>query len=124
MYYLSIGILLAIIAIGSIVFRKYMVKIISMSLMVSGVVNLALVSIAYLARDAFERLFLQFHLIAFDNEYWILNPSSDKLIQLFPEAFWHSITTKIVLMVLWLGVIYVYSGIFIRIYICKKGCNQ
>jgi len=36
----------------------------------------------------FERLFIQFHLISFSNPYWMLDPSKDYLIMLFPEGFW------------------------------------
>jgi integral membrane protein (TIGR01906 family) len=36
----------------------------------------------------FEQLFIQFHLISFSNPYWMLDPSKDYLIMLFPEDFW------------------------------------
>ena len=36
----------------------------------------------------FEQLFVQFHLISFSNPYWMLDPSKDYLIMLFPEDFW------------------------------------
>jgi integral membrane protein (TIGR01906 family) len=39
----------------------------------------------------FERLFVQFHLVAFSNPYWMLDPSRDYLIMLFPEDFWRDI---------------------------------
>lgn len=35
----------------------------------------------------FERLFLQFHLVSFHNLYWILDPSQDYLIMMFPGGF-------------------------------------
>ncbi|MFC2066814.1 TIGR01906 family membrane protein [Chloroflexota bacterium] len=37
----------------------------------------------------FDRLFLQFHLISFANEFWMLDPSRDYLIMLFPQGFWY-----------------------------------
>lgn len=37
----------------------------------------------------FDRLFLQFHLISFSNEFWQLDPSRDYLIMLFPQGFWY-----------------------------------
>jgi len=40
----------------------------------------------------FERLFLQFHLISFANELWLLDPSKDYLIMLFPQGFWFDAT--------------------------------
>jgi integral membrane protein (TIGR01906 family) len=37
----------------------------------------------------FDRLFLQFHLISFANELWLLDPTKDYLIMLFPQGFWY-----------------------------------
>jgi len=37
----------------------------------------------------FDRLFLQFHLISFANELWLLDPTQDYLIMLFPQGFWY-----------------------------------
>jgi len=37
----------------------------------------------------FQELFLQFHFFAFTNELWMLDPSRDYLIMLFPEGFWY-----------------------------------
>jgi len=36
----------------------------------------------------FNQLFLQFHFLAFTNELWMLDPTKDYLIMLFPEGFW------------------------------------
>ena len=36
----------------------------------------------------FEDFFLQFHLLSFANDFWILNPATDYLIMLFPQGFW------------------------------------
>ncbi|MBA7564156.1 hypothetical protein ES708_05818 [subsurface metagenome] len=37
----------------------------------------------------FEQLFIQFHLLSFTNELWMLDPSRDYLIMLFPSGFWY-----------------------------------
>jgi integral membrane protein (TIGR01906 family) len=37
----------------------------------------------------FERLFMLFHLVSFANEYWMLDPTKDYLIRLFPEGFFY-----------------------------------
>ncbi len=37
----------------------------------------------------FDRLFTQFHLISFSNDFWQLDPARDYLIRLFPEPFWN-----------------------------------
>ena len=36
----------------------------------------------------FDQLFLRFHLISFANELWLLDPTRDYLIMLFPRGFW------------------------------------
>lgn len=38
--------------------------------------------------QGFDQLFTQFHFLAFTNEFWMLDPSRDYLIMLFPEDFW------------------------------------
>ena len=35
----------------------------------------------------FDRLFLQFHLISFSNEFWMLNPANSYLIRMVPQGF-------------------------------------
>ncbi|MFC1915410.1 TIGR01906 family membrane protein [Chloroflexota bacterium] len=40
----------------------------------------------------FDRLFLQFHLLSFTNELWMLDPAKDYLIMLFPRGFWYDAT--------------------------------
>jgi len=37
----------------------------------------------------FQELFLKFHFLAFTNELWMLDPTQDYLIMLFPEGFWY-----------------------------------
>ena len=36
----------------------------------------------------FDRFFLQFHLLSFANDLWMLDPATDSLIMLFPRGFW------------------------------------
>ncbi len=40
----------------------------------------------------FRQAFTQFHFIAFTNELWMLDPTKDYLIMLFPERFWYDAT--------------------------------
>ena len=40
----------------------------------------------------FDRFFLQFHLISFANDLWLLDPTKDYLIMLFPQGFWYDAT--------------------------------
>ena len=39
--------------------------------------------------QGFDQMFTQFHFLAFTNELWMLDPTKDYLMMLFPEAFWY-----------------------------------
>ncbi len=41
---------------------------------------------------SFDQLFRQFHLLSFANDFWMLDPTSDYLIMLFPRGFWYDVT--------------------------------
>lgn len=45
----------------------------------------------------FDQLFLQFHEISFSNNYWILDPRTDRLIMMFPEGFWYNSAIRLAL---------------------------
>ena len=48
------------------------------------------------AASGFDSAWTEFHVFAFSNDLWQLDPSRDHLIQMYPEAFWLEITTLIV----------------------------
>jgi integral membrane protein (TIGR01906 family) len=43
----------------------------------------------------FERLFLTFHMMSFDNDLWQLDPRKDNLIRFFPFEFWFDSTVTV-----------------------------
>lgn len=45
----------------------------------------------------FDQLFLQFHEISFSNNDWILDPTKDRLIMMFPEGFWYDSAIRLAL---------------------------
>jgi len=45
-----------------------------------------------LAVSNFQSFFLAFHLLSFANDFWMLDPTRDYLIMLFPEGFWFDAT--------------------------------
>ncbi len=55
----------------------------------ASVVVLAGIAVVAAATFAagFDSVFEQFHLVSFSNDFWKLDPGSDHLIQMFPEAF-------------------------------------
>lgn len=40
------------------------------------------------AAGGFDNLFIKFHQLVFNNNYWQLDPTRDHLVQMFPEGFW------------------------------------
>ena len=52
--------------------------------------------VGLLALGGFDKLFLYFHLISFDNDLWLLDPSKDLLIMMFPQEFFFDATILIV----------------------------
>lgn len=55
----------------------------------SGLTLVLMLALGMGALLSFDRLFLQFHLISFTNEFWQLDPARDYLIMLFPQGFWY-----------------------------------
>ena len=53
-----------------------------------GLALLVMVALAILILFDFDRFFLQFHLLSFANDFWMLDPTRDYLIMLFPRGFW------------------------------------
>ncbi len=45
----------------------------------------------------FDQLFLLFHEVSFSNNYWILDPTKDRLIMMFPEGFWYDSAIRLAL---------------------------
>ena len=61
------------------------------SLLTGGVLAMG----GLLVLTGFDAAWSQFHVIAFANDFWELNPSRDHLIQMFPEAFWQRATVAV-----------------------------
>ncbi len=52
-----------------------------------GLFLTAIAAIASLATTSFTKYFTWFHLLLFDNNDWLLNPATDRLINIVPEGF-------------------------------------
>ena len=48
---------------------------------------------------AFNKMFLLFHLISFNNDYWILDPYTDYLLILYPYPFWFNVCIRVAIMI-------------------------
>jgi integral membrane protein (TIGR01906 family) len=71
-----------------------------------------LVLVAWAMID-FNSLFLLFHLVSFSNNLWILDPTRDYLIMMFPEGFFNDAAMFIVLTILVEAVIIWALGFFL-----------
>lgn len=58
------------------------------ALMGIGVGIAALIGVGVFAVTGFDAFWTRFHEIAFSNDLWLLDPDTDRLIQMFPEPFW------------------------------------
>ena len=56
------------------------------------------VLVGLLVVGGFQRVFILFHLVSFDNDLWILDPRRDFLIMMFPTGFFFDATILIALM--------------------------
>jgi integral membrane protein (TIGR01906 family) len=63
-----------------------------------GVILISL--IVFVFRSNFSDWFTRFHLLFFNNDLWLLNPATDKLILLLPEQFFYDAFFQIILRLL------------------------
>jgi integral membrane protein (TIGR01906 family) len=59
----------------------------------------------------FDRLFTEFHVISFANDFWQLDPARDHLIQMFPDGFWFDVTLGVVVMTILEGGLLTAAGL-------------
>lgn len=57
---------------------------------ITTAVALGLAAVAMLV--GFDRLFVGFHLLSFSNDFWQLDPATDRLVQMFPLGFWFDVS--------------------------------
>lgn len=56
----------------------------------------ALAAVGVWALVDFQGFWTRFHLLVFDNDLWILNPATDRLILMVPQAFFSALVERIV----------------------------
>jgi integral membrane protein (TIGR01906 family) len=79
----------ALVYIGLALFRWRDNRLLGRGLFFGGCLTLALMLVLGLVIAVdFDAFFLQFHLLSFANDFWMLDPSADYLIMLFPQGFW------------------------------------
>ena len=85
------------------------------SLMLGSFLSIFLILIIFLlSLSNFDDLFLNFHLISFNNDLWLLNPETDNLIKLFPQQFFYDALSRIVIYSLIISVLVLIFSFYIR----------
>lgn len=78
--------------------REGTLRTLAKELLISGALTLVVVgAVGIVAMTGFDAAWEGFHNVAFDNDFWQLDPERDRLIQMFPEAFWQDVS-------LWIGI--------------------
>jgi integral membrane protein (TIGR01906 family) len=100
------------------VFKKSLAKI----FIISSLLYIILFAVTALnqTNESFQKKFTDLHYVLFDNDYWILNPEKDNLINMFPQQFWYDIAQKIIRDALLYAVLILIIGINIFIYLHLK----
>ena len=88
--------LLGFVALGIYVWRRAFWPMLARYVSWSGFLTLGIIAIVGVGSLAgFDRLFRAFHLISFSNDFWLLDPSRDYLIAMFPQGFFFDATMLI-----------------------------
>ena len=81
-------VLSAILLIIMALLKQHPSRIISLMMMIcSGVFILGTAVLVFIISSDFDKYFIKFHEIFFNNDLWMLNPETDKLIRLVPIGF-------------------------------------
>ena len=66
-------------------------------LFLAGVIgNFLLIFLGILLTFSFDRYFVYFHELAFSNDFWLLDPRKDALVQIYPIEFWNYIVIALI----------------------------
>ena len=82
LYYFCIILLISVI-----IYYVYTKKKFNHVLIYSGGIIIGFCLVSFLLQAQFQYFFIKFHELFFDNNLWLLNPATDKLIILLPEQF-------------------------------------
>lgn len=91
-FYLSV--IFSVVLILILLYKKQYLEVFN-GLFTSSLIVIAILVLIFLLSLNFQKLFLNFHRVFFTNNLWLLNPSTDNLINLFPENFFISALKRI-----------------------------
>ena len=107
--------LLGFVAVGIYVWRRAFWPMLARYVSWSGFLTLGIIAIVGVGSLAgFDRLFLAFHLISFSNDFWLLDPSRDYLIAMFPQGFFFDATMLIAASTIVLALLFAFVPRLVR----------
>lgn len=91
--------------------------IIKKSLMITTVI---VGSVIFYALFDFDSFWVTFHELLFTNDLWLLNPATDRMINMFPQPFFNAMVLRIIGLYLFqMGIVALGYGIFYKYQIRK-----
>jgi integral membrane protein (TIGR01906 family) len=86
----------------------------------AGVLAVAAVGVVV----GFDGLFRQFHLLSFANDFWLLDPRTDHLIQMFPQGFWFDVTLGVGVLTIAEGALLALFGFVYLVWLKQRGDDE
>lgn len=80
-------------------------------IMLTGVLAALFAALGAILYFNFNKIFTLFHKIFFNNDLWILDPATDRLINIVPEGFFADMTLRI-------GIVFIFAAAVIFILSC------
>ena len=68
----------------------------------------------------FQSLFILFHKLSFSNNLWILDPTKDYLIMMFPEGFFNDVAISMVLSIIVVSIVVWFIAFVLRRWVVTK----
>ncbi|MDR7870099.1 MAG: TIGR01906 family membrane protein [Tissierellaceae bacterium] len=91
------GIIISVIIFTKLLYKKEFIKL-GKTLLYGPLYTYAIfIILALLTSTDFNKYFTYFHYIFFTNDLWLLNPKTDLMIQMLPEAFFMGMAIRIML---------------------------
>ena len=85
---LVVSLAYATLVVGTMFYRKQ-TRLLALPAFWGGATTLALLTVTVaVAASNFDAFFTRFHQLSFANDFWLLDPTKDYLIMLFPGGFW------------------------------------
>lgn len=96
MFTVQIAAVAAILVLAVIMLAMWPPRALAAAVMYGSILTVAFLGLmGVLVASGFDAAWSQFHVIAFANDLWRLDPDTDHLIQMFPESFWQQATIAI-----------------------------